>query len=122
MIFEVSDIQQHIFHFENNNAKAGMLLNDLLYDNRNKTDNTLDFPKKHERFSELSVPAGLVVGGYNNKMQSGGSVIDFAKQTDIDVITNEMFDKLLDQVSLNRNSSNGTRKRNSTRHNSTKKK
>ena len=121
MIFEVSDIQQHIFNLEDNNAKAGMLLNDLLYDKRNKTDNTLDFPKKHERFSELVVPTGLVVGCNNDTMLSGGSAINFAKQTYIDVITNDMFDKLLDHVSLNRKPSNRTRKQKQTSHNTSKK-
>jgi hypothetical protein len=122
MIFEASDIQQQIFNFDNNNVKSGMLINDLLYDNRSKHNNILDLPKKHERFNDLGVPTGLIVGCYNNNtLQSGGSSIDFAKQTDIDVITNDVFEKLLNQVSLKRKSVNETHKNNSTRRNTTKK-
>ena len=103
MIFEPSHIKQTIF---NDYKTAGTSLNDMIY-NQNKKfgSGNIEISKTHERFKDLAVPTGLFIE--NNNEQIGGCN-NLIKTTDVNIVSDDMFQKLFDAVTIKIN--NKTRK------------
>lgn len=109
MNIEPADIKQYIFNKLDDSIHSGILLNDFLYNQTKHMNGVIDIPKVHERFNDLAIPVGLVVNSVNDSIhmsggcpcndekQYGGSIID---STDHDVISDKVFNELLDKVSL----------------------
>jgi hypothetical protein len=99
MIFEPSHIKQTIF---NDYKTAGTSLNDMIYNQNKKVGGgNLEISKTYQRFDNLAVPTGLFIE--NNNEQIGGCN-NIIKSSDVNVISDDMFQKLFDAVTIKTNS------------------
>jgi hypothetical protein len=97
MIFEPSHIKQTIF---NDYKTAGTSLNDMIYNQNKKVGGgNLEISKTYQRFQDIAVPVGLFI---ENNEQIGGCN-NIIKSSDVNIISDEMFQKLFDAVTIKTN-------------------
>lgn len=116
MNLELPDVQLYVFNTnEINNISGGMRVKDIV---NNKLINN-NLIGGCERINDLVVPSGLINTPLSDAL-SGGCMKNIIQHSDINVITDNMYNKLIEKVSTNYRT-NRTIKNAKGRYNTTKK-
>ena len=106
MIFEPSHIKQTIFNNSDNCKIAGTSLNDIVYNqNKNIVNGNIEIPKIPEQFKELVVLTGLSIENNSLYNQQIGGCNNIIKSSDVNTISDDLFQKLFDKITISKNKS-----------------